>query len=58
MFTLNSHAIDAFIQGERDGIIDESIDWIISTVLEQEIVTFCTSKGCVSFDVEDLAHES
>ena len=58
MFTLNRNAIEAFIQGEKDGIIDESIDWIISTVLEQEIVTFCTSKGCVSFDVEDLSHES
>ena len=58
MFTLNKNAIDAFIQGEKDGIIDESIDWIISTVLEQEIVTFCTSKGCVSFDVEALVHES
>tara|TARA_R110002012_G_scaffold53145_1_gene136649 strand:- start:386 stop:562 length:177 start_codon:yes stop_codon:yes gene_type:complete len=58
VFTLNRNAIDAFIKGEKDGIIDENIDWIISTVLEQEIVTFCTSKGCVSFDVEDLVHES
>ena len=58
MFTLNRNAIDAFIQGEKEGIIDESIDWIISTVLEQEIVSFCTSKGTISFDVEDLVHES
>tara|TARA_R110002020_G_scaffold76043_2_gene193103 strand:+ start:1529 stop:1711 length:183 start_codon:yes stop_codon:yes gene_type:complete len=51
---LNDEATKAYNQGVHEGVIDESKEWIINTVLEQEIVTFCTSEGQYSFDIYDL----
>ena len=53
-FTLNNEATKAYNQGVLEGVVDESKKWIIETVLEQQIVTFCTSKGQYSFDYYDL----
>lgn len=52
--TLNDTAYDAYLYGTAKGIVDETVEWIIETVLEQEIVSFSTSKGTVSFDINDI----
>ena len=51
---LNEEATKEYDQGVHEGVIDESKEWIVNTVLEQEIVTFCTSEGQYSFDYCDL----
>ena len=55
--TLNDTAVDLFLWATDKGIVDESVDWIIEKVLEQEIVSFSTSQGTVSFDVDDIEWE-
>jgi len=54
---LNDTAIDLYLWAKDKGIVDESVDWIIEKVLEQEIVSFSTSQGTVSFDVDDIEWE-
>ena len=54
---LNNTAIDLYLWATDKGIVDESVDWIIEKVLEQEIVSFSTSQGTVSFDVDDIEWE-
>ena len=53
-YTLNLEALEAYQKHHGSGLVDESIRWIIDTVLEQEIVSFCDSSGSVSFDVNDF----
>jgi hypothetical protein len=57
MITLTREAFDAYLWAVRKGIIDsevETIDDIIEIVTSQEIVTYASVKGQVSFDVGDL----
>lgn len=54
---LNDTAIDLYLWAKDKGIVDESVDWIIEKVLEQEIISFSTSQGTVSFDVDDIEWE-
>jgi uncharacterized protein YlzI (FlbEa/FlbD family) len=54
---LNDTAIDLYLWAKDKGIVDESVDWIIEKVLDQEIVSFSTSQGTVSFDVDDIEWE-
>ena len=56
--TLNDTAMDLYLYGTAKGIVDETVEWIIETVLEQEIVSFSTSKGTVSFDINDIEWEA
>ena len=51
IMTLNDEALDLYLWATQKGIVDESVEWIVETVLDQEIVSFSTSKGTVSFDV-------
>jgi hypothetical protein len=53
-YTLSLEAIEAYQKNHDTGLINESVTWIIEKVLEQEIVSFCDSSGCVAFDVNDL----
>ena len=39
------------------GIPVDSIDEIIETVLDQEVVAYCSENGTVTFDVSDLIWE-
>ena len=55
--TLNDEALDLYLWATEKGIVDETVDWIIETVLEQEIVSFATSQGTVSFDINDIDWE-
>jgi uncharacterized protein YlzI (FlbEa/FlbD family) len=54
---LNDTAIDLYLWATDKGIVDESVDWIIEKVLDQEIVSFSTSQGTVSFDIDDIEWE-
>ena len=54
---LNDAAIDLYLWAKDKGIVDESVEWIIETVLDQEIVSFSTSQGTVSFDIHDIEWE-
>ncbi len=54
MFELNQTAMEAYDYGISLDIIDEDVEWIVETVLAQEIVSFSTSRGTVSFDIYDL----
>ena len=55
---LNDTAMDAYFYGLAKEIVDQPPQWIIETVLEQEIVSFSTSKGTVSFDINDIEWEA
>ena len=55
--TLNDEALDLYLWATQKGIVDETVDWIIETVLDQEIVSFSTAKGTVSFDINDIDWE-
>ena len=54
MFELNRAALETHQSAIERGIEVDSIEEIIEIVLEQEIVSYCNSNGCVSFDVNDL----
>ena len=55
MLILNTKARQAFTRAKKKGIeITDTKKQIVDIVLEQEIVSYCNSKGCVSFDVNDL----
>ena len=56
--TLNSEAMEVYLWATDKGIVDESVEWIIGTVLDQEIVSFSTTEGTVSFDVYDIEWEA
>jgi hypothetical protein len=53
-YTLNLEALEAYQKHHDTGLVNESVSWIIETVLEQEIVSFCDSSGYVAFDINDL----
>ena len=54
MLTLNADAMVAYDKYKAMRVVNESVDWIVATVLSQQIVTFCNPKGQVSFDCDDL----
>jgi len=54
---LTDAALDLYLWATEKGIVDETVEWIIETVLEQEIVSFATPQGTVSFDVNDIDWE-
>lgn len=48
-------AIDRFFWAKDKNILtDEKIEEIIDTVINQEIVSFSTVNGTVSFDIDDI----
>ena len=54
---LNKQAYIRLESAQEAGICKDSESEIVDIVLEQEIVSYCTSKGCVSFDYDDLMGE-
>ena len=52
--TLNKEAMKAYREYKKLGVIDESIGWICRTVMDQEVVSFSTSKGTITFDEADV----
>ncbi len=58
----NRDAFERYIRACEKGILTHNAETeteqeIIETVLKQEIVSFCSSKGCVSFDISDIEGE-
>lgn len=56
-FNFTREATEAHQYALEKGITSDTEQEIIDIVLEQEIVSYCTSKGCVSFDVNDLVQQ-
>ena len=54
MYEFNRKAFEAYQYGVERGIVSDTESEIINIILRQEIVSYCTSKGCVSFDYNDL----
>jgi hypothetical protein len=55
--TFTAKAIEAYEWAAAKGIVSDTINEIIEIVMEQEIVSYCTSEGCVSFDYTDVVFE-
>ena len=54
---LNQEARKALKEAMEKGIIKQGTETeksIVETVEEQEVVSFCSSKGCVTFDKWDV----
>lgn len=55
--TLTQEAIERIEWANNKGItVDYTPEEIAEIIEEQEIVSFCTPKGTVSFDVDDLTY--
>ena len=54
MYEFNRKALEDYNNAVERGIVTDRESEIISIILDQEIVSYCTSKGCVSFDYSDL----
>ncbi len=52
--TLNNQAIAAYNKAFNQGIVSDTIKEIIETLDNQDCVSYCTSKGCITFDHGDL----
>lgn len=52
--TLNNEAIAAYNKAFNQGIVSDSIKEIVETLDNQDCVSYCTSKGCITFDHGDL----
>jgi|8_EtaG_2_1085327.scaffolds.fasta_scaffold189712_2 hypothetical protein len=48
----------AYARGVKDGTIDDSINEIYNIVLEQEVVSYCSSKGSYTFDIYDFGENN
>ena len=54
---LSRQAYDKLLLARDQGLTNDTEQDIIAIVLEQEIVSYCTEKGCVSFDINDIVTE-
>lgn len=54
VYALNREALEAYDWAFDLGIVDDTVEEIVQIVLDQEIVSYCSDKGTVSFDVYDL----
>ena len=53
---LNKKAYDAYKAGVADGTITCSREKLIDTVLAQEVVSYCSTKGTYTFDYFDVEY--
>ena len=51
---MTMQSAQAYARGVKDGTIDDSINEIYNIVLEQEVVSYCSSKGSYTFDIYDF----
>ena len=51
---MTMQSAQAYARGVKDGTIDDSINEIYNIVLEQEVVSYCNSKGSYTFDIYDF----
>ena len=53
----NKTAMEAYEWAVDNGICDDPIEDIIDIVMDQEVVSYCTSKGSVTFDIYDVVSD-
>jgi len=56
MMNLTPKAMEAYNAGVLNGTITCSIEKLIITVLEQEVVSYCSKKGTYTFDHFDVEY--
>ena len=44
----------AYDKAFAKGIVDDTVQEIIETIMEQEVVTYATERGSITFDVGDV----
>jgi len=49
-----NEALSAYSRGVSDGTITDPVAEIISIIMEQEIVSYCSEQGTYSFDYGDI----
>ena len=57
MMNLTAKALEAYNAGVLNGTITCSIEKLIITVLEQEVVSYCSKKGTYTFDHFDVEYK-
>jgi len=53
-YTLTPEAKKRAREARKQGIMSARNSAIVRIVLNQEIVSYCTHKGCISFDIGDV----
>ena len=51
---LDSASFAAYKDGFDNGTIKDTEAEVVATILEQEVVSYCSEKGCYTFDEMDL----
>jgi hypothetical protein len=51
---VSKEARKAWSKGVKDGTINDTMDEIYDIVREQEVVSYCSSKGSYTFDIYDF----
>ena len=54
---LDSVAFAAYEDGVENGTIRDSEEDIVRIVLDQEVVSYCSERGCYTFDYMDLVED-
>jgi len=54
---LTKEASDAVVEANNNGLTQDTEQEIIAIVLEQEIVTYCSSKHSLQIDINDVVFE-
>ena len=49
-----NEALSAHSKGVADGTITDTVAEIISIIIEQDIVSYCSEHGTYSFDYDDI----
>lgn len=53
---LNKEALELLIKSQAEGLVLDSEQDIIDIVRNQEVVTYCSENGCVTFDINDVVY--
>jgi hypothetical protein len=54
---LDSVSYAAYIDGRDNGTIRDTEEEIVRIIEEQEIVSYCSERGCYTFDYMDLCED-
>jgi len=54
MYQLDSVAYQAYLDGVGNDTIKDTEKEVVETILEQDVVSYCSERGCYTFDYDDL----
>jgi hypothetical protein len=54
MYQLDSVSYQAYLDGVGNDTIKDTEQEVVETILEQDIVSYCSKHGCYTFDYNDL----